>query len=104
MGRLLQLLVLVSGGRYLNIIMKFISILCFVGFSQAFVVRREAEADAEADAFGIGYGAILGNAVLGGLSGGVIATGYSTPVISAVASTGCAIAEIASTDDDNTGA
>merc|ERR1712055_1128648 len=57
MGRLLQLLVLVSGGRYLNIIMKFISILCFVGFSQAFVVRREAEADAEADAFGIGYGA-----------------------------------------------
>merc|ERR1711887_437746 len=44
-------------GRHLNIIMKFFSILCFVGFSQAFVVRREAEADAEADAFGIGYGA-----------------------------------------------
>merc|ERR1712055_1103685 len=44
-------------GRHLNIIMKFISILCFVASSQAFVVRREAEADAEADAFGIGYGA-----------------------------------------------
>merc|ERR1712168_753799 len=44
-------------GRHLNLIMKLISILCFIGFSQAFVVRREAEADAEADAFGIGYGA-----------------------------------------------
>merc|ERR1711887_393529 len=44
-------------GRHLNLIMKFISILCFVASSQAFVVRREAEADAEADAFGIGYGA-----------------------------------------------
>merc|ERR1712212_718077 len=44
-------------GRNLNLIMKFISILCFFGFSQAFVVRREAEADADADAFGIGYGA-----------------------------------------------
>merc|ERR1712029_855672 len=44
-------------GRDLNLIMKFISILCFVASSQAFVVRREAEADADADAFGIGYGA-----------------------------------------------
>merc|ERR1712029_638466 len=44
-------------GRDLNIIMKFISILCFIGLSQAFVVRREAEPDADADAFGIGYGA-----------------------------------------------
>merc|ERR1711887_234551 len=44
-------------GRDLNIIMKFISILCFIGFTQAFVVRREAEPDADADAFGIGYGA-----------------------------------------------
>merc|ERR1711872_708175 len=44
-------------GRNLSLIMKFISILCFFGFSQAFVVRREAEADADADAFGIGYGA-----------------------------------------------
>merc|ERR1719495_2869144 len=44
-------------GRHLNIIMKFISILCFVASSQAFVVRREAEPDADADAFGIGYGA-----------------------------------------------
>merc|ERR1711887_326780 len=44
-------------GKNLNPIMKFISILCFFGFSQAFVVRREAEPDADADAFGIGYGA-----------------------------------------------
>merc|ERR1711931_162781 len=44
-------------GRNLNLIMKFALILCFFGFSQAFVVRREAEADADADAFGIGYGA-----------------------------------------------
>merc|ERR1712029_884110 len=44
-------------GRDLNLIMKFISILCFIGFTQAFVVRREAEPDADADAFGIGYGA-----------------------------------------------
>merc|ERR1711970_1665896 len=44
-------------GRNLNPIMKFISIICFFGFSQAFVVRREAEPEADADAFGIGYGA-----------------------------------------------
>merc|ERR1711982_37458 len=44
-------------GRHLNLIMKFISILCFIGFSQAFVVRREAEAEADADGFGMGYGA-----------------------------------------------
>merc|ERR1712180_488589 len=44
-------------GRNLNLMMKFISILCFIGLSQAFVVRREAEPDADADAFGIGYGA-----------------------------------------------
>merc|ERR1711970_234106 len=44
-------------GRNLIPIMKFISIICFFGFSQAFVVRREAEPDADADAFGIGYGA-----------------------------------------------
>merc|ERR1739845_7561 len=44
-------------GRNLNFIMKLISILCFVGFSHAFVVRREAEAEADADGFGIGYGA-----------------------------------------------
>merc|ERR1712183_1248397 len=44
-------------GRHLNLNMKFFSIICFVGFSQAFVVRREAEAEADADAFGIGYGA-----------------------------------------------
>merc|ERR1711973_943410 len=44
-------------GRHLNPNMKFLSILCFFGFSQAFVVRREAEAEADADAFGIGYSA-----------------------------------------------
>merc|ERR1711887_416463 len=44
-------------GRNLSLNMKFFSILCFVGFCQAFVVRREAEPDADADAFGIGYGA-----------------------------------------------
>merc|ERR1712168_1481462 len=44
-------------GRNLNLIMKFALIICFFGFSQAFVVRREAEPDADADAFGIGYGA-----------------------------------------------
>merc|ERR1711887_477891 len=44
-------------GRNLNLMMKFISILCFIGLSQAFVVRREAAPDADADAFGIGYGA-----------------------------------------------
>merc|ERR1712055_796996 len=44
-------------GRNLNLMMKFISILCLIGLSQAFVVRREAEPDADADAFGIGYGA-----------------------------------------------
>merc|ERR1712072_915452 len=44
-------------GRHLNLIMKFISILCFIGFSKAFVVRREAEAEADADGFGIGYSA-----------------------------------------------
>merc|ERR1711962_1782447 len=44
-------------GRNLNLMMMFISILCLVGVSQAFVVRREAEAEADADAFGIGYGA-----------------------------------------------
>merc|ERR1712180_499210 len=44
-------------GRNLNLMMKFISILCFIGLSQAFVVRRAAEAEADANAFGIGYGA-----------------------------------------------
>merc|ERR1711887_251923 len=44
-------------GRNLNLMMMFISILCFIGLSQAFVVRRDAEAEADADAFGIGHGA-----------------------------------------------
>merc|ERR1712098_21055 len=44
-------------GRHLNLIMKLISILCFIGCSQAFVVRREAEAEADAGGYGIGYGA-----------------------------------------------
>merc|ERR1711931_364471 len=55
MGRSLQLQAF--GGKEAQLIMKFALILCFFGFSQAFVVRREAEADADADAFGIGYGA-----------------------------------------------
>merc|ERR1712002_787543 len=44
-------------GRNLNIIMKLVVILCLVGFSQSFVVRREAEAEADAGGYGIGYGA-----------------------------------------------
>merc|ERR1712058_161100 len=44
-------------GRNLNIIMKLVVILCFIGCSQAFVVRREAEAEADAGGYGIGYGA-----------------------------------------------
>merc|ERR1711931_194266 len=55
MGRSLQLQAF--GGKEAQLIMKFALILCFFGFSQSFVVRREAEADADADAFGIGYGA-----------------------------------------------
>merc|ERR1712168_198689 len=55
MGRSLQLQAF--GGKEAQLIMKFALILCFFGFSQAFVVRREAEAEADADAFGIGYGA-----------------------------------------------
>merc|ERR1712002_1062812 len=41
------------------LIMKFFAIIAFVGYTQAFLVRREAapEADADADGFGIGYGA-----------------------------------------------
>merc|ERR1712098_655281 len=57
MGRSLQLLSLASGGKDLNIIMKLVVILCLVGFSQSFVVRREAEAEADAGGYGIGYGA-----------------------------------------------
>merc|ERR1712058_116010 len=44
-------------GSSLNIIMKLVVILCFIGCSQAFVVRREAEAEADAGGYGIGYGA-----------------------------------------------
>merc|ERR1712098_332034 len=44
-------------GRNLNFIMKLVVILCLVGFSQSFVVRREAEAEADAGGYGIGYGA-----------------------------------------------
>ena len=39
--------------------MKFFAVLLFVGASQAFLVRREAEAEADADAqygaYGLGY-------------------------------------------------
>merc|ERR1712234_67354 len=44
-------------GSNLNIIMKLVVILSLVGFSQSFVVRREAEAEADAGGYGIGYGA-----------------------------------------------
>merc|ERR1712215_154157 len=69
MGRSLQLLIQVSGGKFSphaaikppKSKMKFFAIVCFVGYTQAFLVRREAdaepEADAEADAAGYGYGA-----------------------------------------------
>merc|ERR1711970_714633 len=64
MGRTLQLLVKRSGGKFSPHlihfpIMKFFAIIALVGYTQAFLVRREAapEADADADAFGIGYGA-----------------------------------------------
>merc|ERR1712215_27347 len=64
MGRTLQLLVKRSGGKFSPhlihfLIMKFFAIIAFVGYTQAFLVRREAapEADADADA-GYGYGAV----------------------------------------------
>merc|ERR1712168_1486352 len=46
------------------LIMKFFAIIAFVGYTQAFLVRREAapEADADADA-GYGYGAVSPAAV-----------------------------------------
>merc|ERR1712106_772727 len=59
MGRSLQLLIEESGGKSsphvakqppTNLKMKFFAILCCVGFTQAFLVRREADADSEADA------------------------------------------------------
>merc|ERR1739838_950736 len=59
MGRSLQLLIEESGGKSsphvakkppTNFKMKFFAILCCVGFTQAFLVRREADADPEADA------------------------------------------------------
>merc|ERR1712236_185362 len=36
--------------------MKFFAIVCFVGYTQAFLVRREADAEPEADADAAGYG------------------------------------------------
>merc|ERR1712055_767198 len=69
MGRTLQLLVKRSGGKFSPhlihfLIMKFFAIIAFVGYTQAFLVRREAapEADADADA-GYGYGAVSPAAV-----------------------------------------
>merc|ERR1712230_36257 len=69
MGRTLQLLVKRSGGKFSPHlihfpIMKFFAIIAFVGYTQAFLVRREAapEADADADA-GYGYGAVSPAAV-----------------------------------------
>merc|ERR1711973_1059993 len=67
--RTLQLLVKRSGGKFSPhlihfLIMKFFAIIAFVGYTQAFLVRREAapEADADADA-GYGYGAVSPAAV-----------------------------------------
>merc|ERR1711964_403799 len=69
MGRTLQLLVKRSGGKFSPhlihfLIMKFFAIIAFIGYTQAFLVRREAapEADADADA-GYGYGAVSPAAV-----------------------------------------
>merc|ERR1711973_42681 len=69
MGRTLQLLVKRSGGKFSPhlihfLIMKFFAIIAFVGYTQAFLVRREAapEADADAEA-GYGYGAVSPAAV-----------------------------------------
>merc|ERR1712088_1006064 len=69
MGRTLQLLVKRSGGKFSPhlihfLIMKFFAIIAFVGYTQAFLVRREAapEADADADA-GYRYGAVSPAAV-----------------------------------------
>merc|ERR1719153_803405 len=64
-----MLLVKRSGGKFSPhlihfLIMKFFAIIAFVGYTQAFLVRREAapEADADADA-GYGYGAVSPAAV-----------------------------------------
>merc|ERR1719153_2092281 len=68
-----MLLVKRSGGKFSPhlihfFIMKFFAIIAFVGYTQAFLVRREAapEADADADAdadAGYGYGAVSPAAV-----------------------------------------
>merc|ERR1712215_9110 len=65
MGRTLQLLVKRSGGKFSPhlihfLIMKFFAIIAFVGYTQAFLVRREAAPDADA---GYGYGAVSPAAV-----------------------------------------
>merc|ERR1712183_169158 len=65
MGRTLQLLVKRSGGKFSPHlihfpIMKFFAIIAFVGYTQAFLVRREAAPDADA---GYGYGAVSPAAV-----------------------------------------
>merc|ERR1712203_417913 len=67
MGRTLQLLVKRSGGKFSPhlihfLIMKFFAIIAFVGYTQAFLVRRDAAPEADADA-GYGYGAVSPAAV-----------------------------------------
>merc|ERR1711887_398299 len=67
MGRTLQLLVKRSGGKFSPhlihfLIMKFFAIIAFVGYTQAFFVRKEAAPEADADA-GYGYGAVSPAAV-----------------------------------------
>merc|ERR1712236_12114 len=56
-----------SGGKFSPhlihfLIMKFFAIIAFVGYTQAFLVRREAAPEADADA-GYGYGAVSPAAV-----------------------------------------
>merc|ERR1712128_235156 len=72
MGRSLQLLIEESGGKSsphvakqppTNLKMKFFAIICCVGFTQAFLVRREADAEPEADADAGIYGGYAGGAV-----------------------------------------
>merc|ERR1712128_417184 len=86
MGRSLQLLIEESGGKSsphvakqppTNLKMKFFAILCCVGFTQAFLVRREADADPEADAEA-GYGYNVAN--VGGSISAPVCNPVSVPV------------------------
>merc|ERR1739838_341541 len=88
MGRSLQLLIEESGGKSsphvakqppTNLKMKFFAILCCVGFTQAFLVRREADADPEADADAAGiHGYNVAN--VEGSTSAPVCTPVSVPV------------------------